>query len=78
MQENEIYHTNKWYIHKPESILDNKTHEILWDSEIKTDHLIPARRLNLVLINKNRRTYHQIDFTVPVGNRVKIKKKAKR
>ena len=36
-------HPNKWYIHNPESILENKTHKILWDFEIKTDHLISAR-----------------------------------
>ena len=39
-------------MHKPESILENETHNILWDFEIKTDHPIPARRPHLVLINK--------------------------
>ena len=32
-------HTTKWYMHKPESTLENK---ILWDFEIQMDHLIPA------------------------------------
>ena len=44
--------TTKWYMHKSESVLKNETHNILWDFEIKTDHLIPARRPDLVLINK--------------------------
>ena len=35
-------------MHKQESILDNGTQKILWDLEIKIDHLIPARRPNLV------------------------------
>ena len=26
----------KWYVHKPESVLKNKTHNILWDFEIQT------------------------------------------
>ena len=47
-------HTNKWYIHNPESILENETHEILCDFEIQTDHLILARRLNRALVNKKK------------------------
>ena len=42
-------------MHKPESVLENETHKILWDFEIKTDHLIPARRPDLVLINRKER-----------------------
>ena len=36
-------HTNKWYKHKPESILENEMHKLLWDFEIQTVHLISAR-----------------------------------
>ena len=39
-------------MHKPESILKKRTHEILWDFE--TDHLIPARRPDLVIVNKKK------------------------
>ena len=39
-------HTNKWNMHNPESILEKKTHQLLWDFEIQTDHLISARRFN--------------------------------
>ena len=39
-------HTNKWYMHNWECILENETHKHLWDFKIQTDHLIPARRLN--------------------------------
>ena len=28
-------HTNKWYFYNPESLLENKTHKILWDFEIQ-------------------------------------------
>ena len=38
-----FHHSTKWYMHKPESVLENKTHKILWDFEVQTDHLIPAR-----------------------------------
>ena len=45
---------NKWYIHNPESILENEMHKILWDFEIQTDHLISARRPDLVSQQKKR------------------------
>ena len=32
-------------------ILENEMHKILWDFEIQTDHLIPAWRLDLVVVN---------------------------
>ena len=35
-------HCTKWYEHKLESILKNKTHKILWNFEIQTDYRISA------------------------------------
>ena len=32
---------------KPESILENEIHKILWDFEIQMDHLNPTRKPNL-------------------------------
>ena len=55
MQEVELDHTNKWYRHNSESVLEYETHEILWDFEIKTDHLISAKRQDLVIINKKKK-----------------------
>ena len=43
--------TTAWYIHKPEFIQENEMNKILWDLEIQTDHLILARRADLVIIN---------------------------
>ena len=43
----------KWYMHKPESVFENQTHKILRVFEIQTDHLIPARRPDLVIVNNN-------------------------
>ena len=28
-------YTSKWYTYKPESVLENETHQIVWDFEIK-------------------------------------------
>ena len=47
-------HTNKWYTHNPTSVLENDTYKLLWDFNIKTDHLISARWPDLIMINKKR------------------------
>ena len=47
-------HTNKWYMQNPASVLENATHKLLWDFNIQTDHLIPAKRPDLITINKKR------------------------
>ena len=65
-------------MHKQEFILENEIHKILWDFEIQTDQLIPARRRDLLLIknknkNKKERTCRLLDLAVPMDHWVKIK-----
>ena len=50
----------------------------IWDFKIRTDHLISARRLDLIIINKKERTCRIIDFAVSVDLRVKLKECKKR
>ena len=47
-------HTNKWYMHNPAPVLENDSHKLLCDFNIQTGHLIPARRPNLIIINKKK------------------------
>ena len=42
-------------MHNTESVLENKTHELHWDFEIQTDHLIPSRRPKLIIITKKKK-----------------------
>ena len=42
---------DKWYIHKPESVLENKMYKIPWGLEIQTNPKIPVRRLEIALFN---------------------------
>ncbi len=49
------------------------THKLLWDFNIQTDHLIPARRPDLIIINKKKRTCKIVDFAVPADHRIKVK-----
>ena len=80
-------HITKLYMHKAESVLENEMHRILWDFFIYRTYLIPARRLDLVLIrkknlpssgqfreNKSKRKYRQIlgTFEIAETNGVKL------
>ena len=49
-----IDHTNKWYMLNPAPVLENDTHKLLKDFNIQMDHLIPARRPDLIIIKKRR------------------------
>ena len=49
-------HVNKGYMHNPASVLENDTHKLLWDFDIQTDHLILAKRPDLIIINKKRKS----------------------
>ena len=64
-------------MHNPTSVLKNEMHKLLWDFEIKTDHLILTRRPVLIIINKKERTCRIVDFAVPVDHRVKLKESEK-
>ena len=48
-------HTNKWYMHNPAPVLENDSHKLLWEFNIQTDHQIPARRPDLIIINKKKK-----------------------
>ena len=45
---------NKWCMHNPVPVLENDTHKLLWDFDIHTDHLISARKPDLIIINKKK------------------------
>ena len=49
-------HANKWYMHNPALVLENDTNKLLWDFDSQTDHLISARRPDLIIINKKRKS----------------------
>ena len=57
---------DKWYEHELESVLENEDYKILWDFSIKTDHVIEARKPDLVVADK-RRTCKTIDLRSKKG-----------
>ena len=59
-------------MHKPEIVLENETHKILWDFKImKSQPEVQTWRL----LKIKKRTCQLEDFTVPVDNRGKNKRK---
>ena len=65
-------------MHKPAPVLEIDTHKLRWDFDIQTDHLIPARRPDLIIINKKKRICKIVDFAVPVDNRINLKEWVKK
>ena len=67
-------------MHNPAPVRENATHKLLWDFNIQTDHLIPARRPDLIIINKKKkkRTCKIVDFAVPADHRIKLKEYEKK
>ena len=58
-------HTNKCYMHNPAPFLENNTHKLLWDFNIQTDHQIPARRPDLIIINKRKENLQNCRLCCP-------------
>ena len=61
-------------MHNPAPVLENDTHKLLWDFNIQTDHLIPARRPDLIIINKKKKKKicKIVDFAVPADHRINL------
>ena len=64
-------------MHNPASVLEKETHILQWDFNIQTDHLISARRPDLIIINteKKKRTCKIVDFAVPADSKIERKGK---
>ena len=62
-------------LHAP--VLENDSHKLLWDFNIQTDHLIPARRPDLIIINKRKGICKIVDFAVPADHRINLKESEK-
>lgn len=67
----------KWYDHKPEAVCENERCKILWDFNIQTDHVIEARRPDMIVVNKIQNKCTIVDFAVPYDTRVTAKEQEK-
>ena len=61
-------------MHNPAPVLENDSHKLLWDLNMHTDHLIPARKPDLIIINnKKKRICKIVDFALPADHRINLK-----
>ena len=67
---------NYWN-HKPQSVSENSRVKLLWDFNIYTDHVLSARRPDIVMIDKNNNTVTIIDISVPADSNVSSKESEK-
>ena len=58
-------------MHNPAPFQENDTHKLLWDFNIQTDHLIPAKRPDLIIINNKKKRI--VDFAVPAHHKINLK-----
>ena len=73
-------HTNKWYMHNPELVLENDMHKLLRDFEIQMDHLARARWTDLEIATKKKkkRICQIVDIAVLADNGIKLKESENR
>ena len=69
-------HTTKWHMHKPEYVLENETHKVLWDFEIQMDPKILAKRPQQEIINKKIREFAVLWILLRIFGPYKISEKA--
>ena len=66
-------------MHNPAPVLENDTHKLPWDFNIQTDHLIPARRPDLIIINNKKKKICKIVYSaVPADHRIILKESEKK
>ena len=62
---------------EPEKVVENDSWKILSDGTIQTDHVIEARRLDMVLIDKTNNECKIIDLHAPLIGELKRRRKIK-
>ena len=63
--------------HYRESPMENTNYNILWDFSIQTDHVIQARRPDLVFIDKKNKHCKIMDVAIPGDSRIELKGREK-
>ena len=69
--------SDQWYQHRAEGTIENDKVKLCWDLNIYTDHVIAARRPDIVVVNKETNECLLIDIAVPGDLRVERKEDEK-
>ena len=68
----------KWYKPEPEKVVENDSWKILWDFTIQTDHVIEARRPDMVIIDKLKMSAKLLTLHAPLTAELKRGRKIRR
>ena len=68
---------DKWYEHRADKVAENDDVKLLWDFHMQTDHVIEARRPDIVLVKKKEATAVIVDIAVPGDTRIKTREEDK-
>ena len=74
----DLSHSNNWYEHLAETVIKTPQVKILWEFNIQTDKIIDARRLDIVVTNKDKRESWTVDVAIPGDLRVRETRRLKR
>ena len=66
-------HSDQWYEHVPERVLENENVKLLWDFSIQTDHHLEHNKPDILIHEKTNRGCYIIDVACPFDTRVKTK-----
>ena len=69
--------SNKWYEHKPEGVIENDHVKLFWDFNIQTSTYIQARRPDVVVVDRDKKTCNIIVIAVPGDAGIVEKEKEK-
>ena len=69
--------SEKWYEHKPEGNFKNDDIKLLWDMSIQCDNVIEARRPDIVVVDKKRKSCFLVDIAIPADVTVGEKEQEK-
>ena len=67
----------KWSEHEPQAVCENEEYRILWDFSIQADHVIEARRPDMIIVEKKGKKGQIIDLAVLYDTKVDEKEKEK-
>ena len=74
-KKNGLEHTEKWYKHVPEGVVENEEIKVLWHINVQCDN--EARRPDIIVIDKKERKGIIIDIAVRADVRVGEKEREK-
>lgn len=77
IKHNLITQRTPYYKYIPETILEDKTIKLYWDTTLHTDRTISHNRPDITLINKTDRTTYLLDVAIPMECNIERKQQEK-